>query len=96
MSLQWGFNQLPTDIYIHHKYRFFTMTKGYTEIKESFDLHTQSGKVDEKVVKSNLKKVYSPNDITQWIRIGVAKGFIENNKDVRDWIKLLKDIQIDL
>ena len=38
----------------------------------------------------------STSDVNQWIRIGVTKGFIENNKDVRDWIRLLKDIQIDL
>ena len=72
----------------------------YTDIKEVFDLHTQSDKVsdkvNEKVVKGNLKKVYSTSDVNQWIKIGVTKGFIENNKDVRDWIKLLKDIQIDL
>lgn len=72
------------------------MKKGYTDIKKSFDLHTQSGKVDEKVLKTKFKKVYSTTDINQWIKIGVVKGFIEDNKDVRDWIKLLKDVQIDL
>ena len=68
----------------------------YTDIKEIFDLHTQSDKVNEKVLNSKMKKVYSTTDVNQWIKIGVTKGFIENNKDVRDWIKLLKDIQIDL
>ena len=29
----------------------------YTDIKEQFDLHTQSGKVDEKVLKTKFKKV---------------------------------------
>ena len=70
--------------------------KGYKDIQNTFDLHTQNGKISEKVIKSKFKKVYNTSDINLWIKIGVTKGFIEDNDDVRNWIKLLKDVQIDI
>lgn len=72
------------------------MDKGYKYLQQQFDLNTESSRVTEKVLNNKVKKVYSTSDINLWIKIGVSKGFIEDNKDVRDWIKLLKDVQIDL
>ena len=72
------------------------MDKGYKYLQQQFDLNTESSRVSEKVLNNKVKKVYSTSDINLWIKIGVSKGFIEDNKDVRDWIKLLKDVQIDL
>ena len=72
------------------------MDKGYKYLQQQFDLNTESSRVTEKVLNNKVKKVYSTSDINLWIKIGVTKGFIEDNKDVRDWIKLLKDVQIDL
>ena len=52
-------------------------------------------KVNEKVI--NGKKVYNTNEINKWVKYGLDMGYIDKNiSEIVSWIKILKDIVIDL
>ena len=54
-------------------------------------------KVNEKVLKSGVKKVYNTNEINRWVKYGLDMGYIDkNNKEIIDWIGLLKDKVVDI
>lgn len=54
-------------------------------------------KINEKVLKSGIKKVYNTNEINKWVKYGLDMGYIDKtNKEIIDWIKLLKDKVVDL
>lgn len=54
-------------------------------------------KVNEKVLKSGMKKVYNTNEINKWVKYGLDMGYIDKtNKEIIDWIKILKDKVVDI
>lgn len=64
-------------------------------MKYKYRLVDKKGKVNEKVI--NGKKVYDTNEINKWVKYGLEMGYIDKtNKEIIDWIKILKDKTIDL
>lgn len=54
-------------------------------------------KINEKVLKSSYKKIYDTKEINKWVKYGLDKGYIDkNNKEIVEWIKILKDKIVDL
>ena len=65
--------------------------------KYKYRLNSEKGEINlnEKVI--NGKKVYNQSEIDKWVVYGLSKGYIDkNNKDIIEWIRLLKDKVIDL
>ena len=62
-----------------------------------YKLHTESGERNLKEKVINGKKIYNTNEINKWVKYGLDMGYIDkNNKEIVDWIKILKDKVIDL
>lgn len=52
-------------------------------------------KINEKVIDG--KKVYNTNEINKWVKYGLEMGYIDkSNKEIVNWIKILKGKVIDI
>ena len=54
--------------------------------------------VNEKVVSNKVKKLYSVEEVSKWIRFGIKNNYIDkNSKDIINWVKsLLSGKNVDL
>ena len=54
--------------------------------------------VRESVIPNKVKRVYDTHDINKWLKFGMKKGHINEDKkeDVVRWISLLKGINFKL
>ena len=65
--------------------------------KYKHKLNKESGEMNLKEKVINGKKVYNTNEINKWVKYGLDMGYIDkNNKEIVNWIKILKDKVIDL
>ena len=65
--------------------------------KKDIDIYKMK-KINEKVVSNKVKKIYSVEEISRWIRFGIKNNYIDkNSKDIIDWVKsLLSGKNVDL
>jgi hypothetical protein len=54
--------------------------------------------IKEKVINNKFKKVYTIQDINNWIKFGIQNGYInrDNKTELIKWIQLLKDKNIEI
>ena len=54
--------------------------------------------VDEKILNKKYNKVYSYNDVLEWIKFGINNKLINfnNKEEIIKWIGLLKGKMIEL
>ena len=55
-------------------------------------------KMKERVLDKSYKKVYNRNEVKKWIDFGIQNQYLnpKDKKDIKDWIKLLKQQTINI
>lgn len=52
--------------------------------------------MDERVLDTKVRKVYTRKDIDTWVRYGVDNGYLEkgDKKGLYKWLSILNDLEI--
>jgi len=55
-------------------------------------------KMKERVLDKSYKKVYNRKEVKHWVDFGIQNKYVDkrNRDDIKDWIKLLGDKNINI
>ena len=55
-------------------------------------------KMKERVLDKSFKKVYDRKEVKNWVDFGIQNQYVDkrDKKDIKDWIKLLGDKNINI
>jgi hypothetical protein len=55
-------------------------------------------KMKERVLDKSFKKVYDRKEVKNWVDFGIQNQYVDkrDKKDIKDWIKLLDDKNINI
>ena len=55
-------------------------------------------KMKERVLDKSFKKVYNRKEVKNWVDFGIQNKYVDkrNRDDIKDWIKLLGDKNINI
>ena len=55
-------------------------------------------KMKERVLDKSFKIVYDRNEVKKWVDFGIQNQYVDkrDKKDLKDWIKLLDDKNINI
>ena len=55
-------------------------------------------KMKERVLDKSFKKVYDRKEVKNWVDFGIQNQYVDkrDKKDIKDWIRLLDDKNINI